>query len=202
MNKKERGELIVECAKRLFVRKGFHGVTVSDIIDEARIARSTFYAHFPGRMEIFQLLVDRYAAILLDAIMGINISRAGSDAPLSAQIREMSVGLVNAIDRNRDLTLLLITAPLGHDDQFDGSVSDFFSKILSAIRQLLAEGMEGRTIRKLEADIISYVILGSVKQILLQWLVYGEIDDIHAALDDITEYTLFGIAALPQANPN
>ncbi len=111
----------------------------------------------------------------------------------------MSVGLVDAIDRNRDLTLLLITAPLGHDDQFDRSVSDFFSKILSAIRQLLVEGMEGRTIRKLDPDIISYVILGSVKQILLQWLVYGEIDDIHAALDDITEYTLFGIAALSPA---
>jgi len=195
MNKRERGELIVECAKRLFVRKGFHAVTVSDIIEEARVARSTFYAHFPGKMEIFELLTGRFAAIPLNAIMGINISRAGEDAPLSAQIREMSVGLVEAIEHNRDLALLLITAPLGHDDQFDRSVSDFFSKILAAIRQLLVEGMEGRTIREFDPDIISYVILGSVKQVLLQWLVYGEIGDIRAALDNITEYTLFGIAS-------
>jgi hypothetical protein len=56
------------------------------------------------------------------------------------------------------------------------------------------EGIEGGTIRRLDPDIISYVILGSVKQILLQWLIYRDISDVSAALGDIVEYTLFGIA--------
>lgn len=195
MNKHERREHIIECSKNLFVRKGFHNTTVSDIIEESRIARSTFYAHFPSRMVIFQELVDRYSAILLDVILGINITRASGEQPLSAQIRDMTVPLTAAIERNRDLTLLLITAPLGHDDAFDRSVSDFFTVILAAIKRLLLEGMEGGTIHAFNADIISYMILGSVKQILLQWLVYGDIGDITTPLDDIIEYTLFGIAA-------
>ena len=104
----------------------------------------------------------------------------------------MTVPLTAAIERNRDLTLLLITAPLGHDDAFDRSVSDFFTVILAAIKRLLLEGMEGGTIHAFNADIISYMILGSVKQILLQWLVYGDIGDITTPLDDIIEYTLSG----------
>ncbi len=194
MNKKERHELIVECAKRLFVEKGFHNTSVSDIITEARIVRSTFYAHFEGKIDIFRILVDRFSAILLEAIMSINISRAEKEEPLSRQILEMTVTLVDAIEKNRDLTQLLITAPLGHDNNFDKSVSEFFAGILGAIKQLLVEGIEGGTIRQLNPDIISWVILGSVKQILLQWLIYHDIENIHGDLGDIIEYTLFGIA--------
>jgi TetR/AcrR family fatty acid metabolism transcriptional regulator len=194
MNKRERSELIVESAKKLFVERGFHNTSVSDIIAEAKIVRSTFYAHFAGKMDIFRILVDRFSEILLDSILSINISRAEKEQNLSGQIMAMTAGLIDAIEKNRDLTLLLITAPLGHDNKFDHSVSEFFSKILGAIRQLLVEGIEGGTIRRLDPDIISYVILGSVKQILLQWLIYRDISDISAALGDIVEYTLFGIA--------
>ncbi len=194
MNKKERGELIVESAKRLFAEQGYHNTTVSDIIVNSKIARSTFYAHFESKLGIFQILVRRYSEILLEAILSINISRAAGAEPLAHQIREMTELLVNVIDRNRDLTKLLITAPLGHDNDFDRGVQEFFSGILLAIRRLLVEGIEGATIRRMDPDIISYVILGSVKQILLQWLVYTDVANIRDSLNDIIEYTLYGIA--------
>lgn len=194
MNKKERGELIVESAKRLFAEQGYHNTTVSDIIVDSKIARSTFYAHFESKLDIFQILVKRYSEILLEAVLSINISRAAGAEPLARQIREMTDLLVDVIDRNRDLTTLLITAPLGHDNDFDRGVQEFFSAVLLAIRRLLVEGIEGGTIRRMDPDIISYVILGSVKQILLQWLVYRDVADIRDSLNDIIEYTLFGIA--------
>lgn len=194
MNKRERRELIAENAKRIFVRKGYHDTTVSDIIEDANIARSTFYNHFTGKQEIFQLLLDRYVELLLDAILGINLSKASRDLSLAEQIREMTVPLVRAIDANREMTLLIITAPQGHDNDFDRSVARFFGSILEAVKRLLVEGIEGSTIRSLNPDIIATVILGSAKQILLQWIVYGEIENIYETLDDIIGYTLFGIA--------
>ena len=194
MNKKERREHIVQSAKALFVEKGFHNTTVTDIIREARIVRSTFYAHFTGKYDILRILIDRLTAILLDAILGINISRASARKPLPEQIRQMTEPLVEAISANRDLTSLIITAPLGHDDNFDRSVSELFAKILTAIKRLLVEGTQGGTIRSLDPEIISYIILGGIKQVLLQWLVYGDIPDIRERLEDIIAYTLFGIA--------
>jgi TetR/AcrR family transcriptional regulator, fatty acid metabolism regulator protein len=202
MNREERRDHIVECATRLFVERGVHNTSVSDIIEGARIARSTFYAHFTNKMDIFHLLVNRYAVIMHEAILGINLSQAKHEAPLTIQIREMTGRLVEAIERNRDLTLLLITAPLGHDEDFDKSVSELFTQVLEAIRIQLNDGIAGETIRPLSPHIISYAILGSIKQILLQWLSYRDIPDIRTELDDIIGFILFGIASRDHSPSN
>jgi low affinity Fe/Cu permease len=54
--------------------------------------------------------------------------------------------------------------------------------------------MRDGTITALDADIISYAILGNIKQIILQWIIYRDIADIRASLDDIVRFILYGIA--------
>ena len=194
MNKLERREFIIECAKSVFVEKGFHNSCVADIIQKARIARSTFYAHFTSKFEIFSILVDRFTGILTEAILKINISMAEERRELADEIRIMTMQLIEAIELNTDLTKLLITAPQGHDSNFDRKISEFYSGILVAVRRLLKEGMDDGNIKIMNPEIISYVILGSVKQVLLQWLVYDEVTDVRQVLDDIIRYNLYGIA--------
>ncbi|HPB81607.1 MAG TPA: TetR/AcrR family transcriptional regulator [Spirochaetota bacterium] len=194
MNKEERKNHIISCAKELFVTKGFHNTSISDIVEHAMIARSTFYAHFDNKMDIFSILVDTFSEILLNAILGINISKAEKQHELADEIKAMTIVLVDAFRENSDLASLLITAPQGHDNKFDKKIAEFYSAILLAIRTLLVEGIEGNTVKKLDPDITSYAILGSIKQILIQWLIYGEIDDIYAVLDDIIKYNLYGIS--------
>ncbi|HON77837.1 MAG TPA: TetR/AcrR family transcriptional regulator [Spirochaetota bacterium] len=195
MNKADRKNHIIHCAKELFVSKGFHNTSITDIVDQANIARSTFYAHFDNKMDIFSILVDTFSGILLNAILGINISKAEKQRELTDEIKAMTIVLVDAFENNRDLASLLITAPQGHDNNFDRKISEFYSAILQAIRTLLVEGIEGNTIKKLEPDITSYAILGSIKQILIQWLIYEEIENIYEVLDDIIKFHLYGISA-------
>lgn len=40
---------IVECARRLFNRKGFSDVSVNAIMDAAGLTRGGFYNHFPSK---------------------------------------------------------------------------------------------------------------------------------------------------------
>lgn len=42
----------------LLTRKRFSAITVQEIIDEADVGRSTFYAHYQGKEDLMQALVD------------------------------------------------------------------------------------------------------------------------------------------------
>lgn len=194
MNKQERKEFILECARSLFVEKGFHATSISDIIAKARIARSTYYAHFTGKEEIFSFLVDNFLYLLIEKILSINISRADSQNTLPAEIRAMTLELVAFLEKNADMVRLIITAQQGYDSHFDKKIQEFFDAVLSAIKRLLDEGISDGNVRACRTDIIALAILGCIKQVMLQWLVFEEIPDIRSVLDDIIVYNLYGIA--------
>ena len=51
MSVQTRGRLI-EAAKRVFSEKGYHNAQIAHIIDEAGVARGTFYLYFKGKEEM------------------------------------------------------------------------------------------------------------------------------------------------------
>src|SRR5699024_10341951 len=46
----------------LLKREGFHQLTVKQILDETPVAKSTFYAHYLDKYDVFEKIVSRYAA--------------------------------------------------------------------------------------------------------------------------------------------
>lgn len=48
----------------LLAEKGFHAMTVQDILDRAQINRSTFYKHFPNKIEAAKVLVEELTALV------------------------------------------------------------------------------------------------------------------------------------------
>src|ERR1700687_2633793 len=44
---------ILEAAKQVFARKGFHDATMDDVAEEAGVAKGTLYLYFRSKREIF-----------------------------------------------------------------------------------------------------------------------------------------------------
>ena len=76
----ERREAILAAAKTVFRDKGYHQASVHDIIDEARIARGTFYLYFTSKQELFGELVDDFLARVRGEVRRISLE-AGDDPP-------------------------------------------------------------------------------------------------------------------------
>jgi TetR/AcrR family transcriptional regulator, cholesterol catabolism regulator len=56
----ETRERILEVAERLFLAKGFKGVSMKDIADEVQVTTAALYYHFPeGKQDIFLSMVQR-----------------------------------------------------------------------------------------------------------------------------------------------
>lgn len=67
---KETKSKIIECSTKLFLDKGFKGVTLSDILKATGLSKGAFYHHFSSKEELFvelmQCLIDEFANIPYD----------------------------------------------------------------------------------------------------------------------------------------
>jgi AcrR family transcriptional regulator len=59
--------MLHEALMSLILRKGYEGITVQDIIDEADIGRSTFYAHYTGKEHLLRSGFQRLRTELSEA---------------------------------------------------------------------------------------------------------------------------------------
>lgn len=57
--KEERGQQILDAAKRVFARKGYGAATLKDIIEETGMSRGWIYLYYQTKEEIFEAVLDK-----------------------------------------------------------------------------------------------------------------------------------------------
>jgi TetR/AcrR family transcriptional repressor of nem operon len=70
---------ILDSAEALVQRRGFNGFSYADVAAELGITKASLHYHYPGKAELGQALIARYAARFADALARIDAD--GSDAP-------------------------------------------------------------------------------------------------------------------------
>src|SRR5580698_11524546 len=72
MKKAERRQKILNHARDVFARRGYHEAKIDDIVAAAGIARGTFYLYFEDKRAVFEEIVDRTIARLGMAIVRVD----------------------------------------------------------------------------------------------------------------------------------
>ena len=80
---RQRGEAntasrILDIAERLVQSRGFNGFSYADIAAELNVTKASLHYHFPGKAELGEALIVRYAARFADALE--QIDEQGGDA--------------------------------------------------------------------------------------------------------------------------
>jgi TetR/AcrR family transcriptional repressor of nem operon len=68
---------ILDSAERLVQRRGFNGFSYADIAAELKLTKASLHYHFPGKAELGEALIRRYATRFADALE--EIDRRGAD---------------------------------------------------------------------------------------------------------------------------
>jgi TetR/AcrR family transcriptional repressor of nem operon len=63
---------ILDVAERLVQERGFNGFSYADVAKELAITKAALHYHFPGKAELGEALIERYARRFGEALVGVN----------------------------------------------------------------------------------------------------------------------------------
>ncbi len=184
MSVQTRGRLI-EAAKRVFSEKGYHNAQIAHIIDEAGVARGTFYLYFKSKEEILKELLKEVVEELKERIRVVDLSRDPVE-----QVVENVERVVEFALEERELARIVLQR--NSDPGLFRVIDEFFEEIATLIEHSLRLGIDMGIVRECDTSLIARGILGALKEIILSLLDKEELDT-YAVAKEIIELGMRGV---------
>jgi AcrR family transcriptional regulator len=170
--KEERRQSILNHARDVFAKRGYHTAKIDDIVAAAGVARGTFYLYFEDKRAIFEEIVDRTIARLGMAILRVDPhhpSRSVTD-----QIKENIRRIVALLLEDRATTKILLSDAIGVDPAFDRKLASFYGELSLVLEESLRDGQGLGVVEATgDARLYSYLTMGALKELLFQVILRG-----------------------------
>lgn len=164
MERSARREQVLACAVRVFSQKGYHATTVSDIIEDAGVARGTFYLYFKSKRAIFDELLDDFLDRILKQVRRVELSPE-APAPLT-QMRGNVERVLDELLSSRAMARILLREAVGLDADFDRKLEEFYGRLVALIEGSLRLGQQMGLIGDCDVRVAALCVLGSVKEVV------------------------------------
>jgi AcrR family transcriptional regulator len=190
--RQRRREQILEAASEVFAKVGYHKASISDIIEQADIARGTFYLYFTSKHNVLEAILDEALAGLRARITRIDITPTAT-APPNVQLRENIVRVLEFVTSERALTRLVLEHGLGPDDEVAERVSRFYDHAAALIESSLNHGIELRIVRKCDVKVVAAACLGAIRGVIATLITDPDHHNIEQVADELIAFALRGL---------
>jgi AcrR family transcriptional regulator len=166
MGKAERRQEILNHARDVFARRGYHDAKIEDIVAAAGIARGTFYLYFEDKRAVFEEIVDRAFTQIGMAIVRDDPKDTGRT--VADQVHENIRRIVGTLLEDRPTTKILLADAVGLDPALDRKLQSFYEVVEKLLEESLREGQDLGVVAPGDARMFAYMILGAMKETLYQ----------------------------------
>ena len=129
-----REELLV-AARKVFLRRGFHGATLEEIADEAGYTKGAVYSNFAGKDDLYLALLDAHYERRVAAYVELMLDQATFDDAIRAVGRFMAES--DARDPDWLPTLAEFVAHVGRDASLRRAYVRVRERFLAAIADVI-----------------------------------------------------------------
>lgn len=192
MNRKKREQLIIDASIRIFARQGYAQTSVSEIIDEANVARGTFYLYFKSKKDIFNAILDRFMMEVIQGVTKINALQAANEGDLPSRFRKLASDFILVITKNKALTKIVLFNANGLDSEFDAKLNFFNEQLANVIRHNIDLQIIAGIFRPCATEVVARAMIGSVKEIISLWLDQDKLE-IESIIRGLIDYLLQGL---------
>jgi TetR/AcrR family fatty acid metabolism transcriptional regulator len=158
--RRDKRNLILEAAIRVFARMGYHGARVSDIAREAGIAYGLVYHYFKNKEEILNTIFEERWSTFLEAVEGI----ADAATPTEDKLVSIAALVLNAY-RLRPEWVKVLVLEIQRSSRFaEPSQLRAVGRLFQAVARLVRRGQARGELRpELDPEVASYVFIGALE---------------------------------------
>jgi TetR/AcrR family transcriptional repressor of nem operon len=190
----QRGEAdtasrILDIAERLVQSRGFNAFSYADIAAELNVTKASLHYHFPGKAELGEALIARYAERFAEALKAIDEDTGDARARLAAYAK-----IYGDVLRNRRMCLcgMLAADYETLPEPMQAAVVRFFDENLTWLAAVIEQGAREGTLRPSGSPAAAaQALLGGLEGAMLVARPYGDASRFEAAASGL----LTGLAA-------
>lgn len=171
MDKAERRQQILQNARDVFAKHGYHAAKIDDIVAAAGVARGTFYLYFEDKRAIFEEIVDLTFGRLGQSIMRVDTENPNRTVP--EQIKDNIRAIVHTLLEDPATTKILLSDAVGLDPAFDKKLISFYEETTRMLESSLEDGQERGLVAPGDTRMFAIMTLGAMKEILYQVTMRG-----------------------------
>lgn len=185
-------QILIDAAHELFKTSGKRSVTMNDIAEASQKGRRTLYTYFRNKDDVYRAVVDGEIKILieeLEANYNRQVDQVDPYTKLKGHVATHLDSIKRSVNRNGSLR------------------ADFFRDIYEVersrrkmdmmeqnlIKSILMEGVESGEFKQMDVDMISIIILHSLKGLEVPYIRQSIDFESPHSKDDIIEFIFKGI---------
>ena len=184
---------IILTALQLFVRKGYHGTSITEIMNKVGLSKGSFYAHFKSKGEILLTIIERYKAKYIDGMIAFdNDSEADALGRLNRCI-SFSARFASEHE-NLCVFLTFLTAELKADIDFEPILKAVYREHRRFISGIIRQGIiQGLVDKKTDPDLAALTFIALHDGVLHQWILNRNLIDTRQYVKTFRKIFIYGL---------
>ena len=184
LDKATRRQQLVDAAISVFAAKGYRVASIADIIEQAGVARGTFYLYFQSKEAVFNAALDRFLSLFQEMARKEVARDYSNPLNLGVSLRVALIEWLRFLLQHRQLTKIVFRQAAAVDP-------DYEAKYLEIIRATQARSVNAirflQTMRILRPDLdpefLNAVFFGVTMQIVLKAIAENTEPNLEAIAD-------------------
>jgi AcrR family transcriptional regulator len=161
---------IINTALTLFVKKGYHGTSISNIASATKITKGAIYFHFTSKYGILKGILEEYDRTFLDSMIK---EVRSSEGKAIDRIKTYLRFSINFAAKNQDLIIShanLATELCSSNKKYEKEIKKIYEKYYKFLADLLEEGKGDGSLREdINPGTLAINLIGGNEGNLVQW---------------------------------